>query len=158
MDQILIIDDSPTVCAQLGQWLGDMGYQTISAPTGSKALEVLSVTLPDLIILDLGLPDIEGLEVCRRIRSNEGTARIPIIVLTSSESESDRIRSLEIGAEDFITKPPTLAALRARIQSLLKAKHLSDRLLISYLEMDRLGTFAESFLSLPLRFSPQVHW
>ena len=150
MDQILIIDDSPTVCAQLDRWLRDMGYQASSVPTGSEALESLRYELPDLIILDLGLPDIDGLDVCHQIRSNEKTARIPIIILTSSESESDRVRSLEIGAEDFITKPPTLAALKARIQSLLRAKHLSDRLLISYLEMDRLGTFAESFLERPI--------
>ncbi len=150
MDHILIIDDSPTVCAQLSQWLEDMGYQTSSVPTGSEALESLRHELPDLIILDLGLPDIDGLDVCCQLRSNEKTTRIPIVILTSSESESDRIRSLEIGAEDFITKPPTLATLRARIQSLLKAKHLSDRLLISYLEMDRLGTFAESFLTRPI--------
>lgn len=150
MDQILIIDDSPTVCAQLSRWLEDMGYRTASALSGSEALEILRCDLPDLIILDLGLPDIDGLDVCRQIRNGETTARIPIVVLTSSEEDSDRIRSLEIGAEDFITKPPTLAALRARIQSLLRAKHLSDRLLISYLEMDRLGTFAESFLSRPI--------
>ncbi len=150
MDHILIIDDSPTVCAQLSRWLDELGYQTSSVPSGSKALESLRHELPDLIILDLGLPDIEGLDLCRQIRINEKTARIPIVVLTSSEDESDRIRSLEIGAEDFITKPPTLAALRARIQSLLRAKHLSDRLLISYLEMDRLGTFAESLLSRPI--------
>lgn len=150
MDQILIIDDSPTVCAQLGQWLEDMGYQASSAATGAEGLQSLRKNIPDLIILDLGLPDIEGMEVCRRIRQHESTARIPIIILTSSESEADRIQSLEIGAEDFITKPPTLAELRARIQTLLRAKHLSDRLLMSYLEMDRLGKFAESFLTRPI--------
>lgn len=150
MDHILIIDDSPTVCAQLGQWLEDMGYQSSSAATGTEGLQALRLNLPDLIILDLGLPDVQGLDVCRQIRQNSSTARIPIIILTSSDSEADRIRSLEIGAEDFITKPPTLAELRARIQSLLKAKHLSDRLLMSYLEMDRLGTFAEAFLARPI--------
>ncbi len=150
MDHILIIDDSPTVCAQLGRWLEDMGYRVTSVETGSAALDSLQHELPDLIMLDLGLPDINGIEICRHIRTNEQTARIPIVVLTSSESESDRIRTLEIGAEDFITKPPAFGTLRARIQSLLKAKHLSDRLLISYLEMDRLGTFAESFLARPI--------
>ncbi len=150
MDHILIVDDSPTICAQLGQWLEDMGYRSSSAATGTEGMESLRRELPDLIILDLGLPDVSGLEICRRIRSDEKTARIPIVVLTSSKSESDRIRSLEMGAEDFITKPPTLAELRARIQSLLRAKHLSDRLLISYLEMDRLGTFAESLLARPI--------
>lgn len=146
MDGILIVDDSRTVCAQLAEWLTDMGFNTRSVLSGAACLESVRADPPDLIILDLGLPDIDGFEVCSKLRESEDTVRIPIIVLTSSDADEDRIRSLEMGAEDFLIKPPTLPALRARIRSLLRAKHLSDRLLISYLELDRLGRFAESFL------------
>jgi response regulator RpfG family c-di-GMP phosphodiesterase len=150
MDHILIIDDSATVRAQMSRWLVDMGYEVDVAETGRAALDAVRRESPDLIILDLGLPDMDGLEVCRRLRSEEDGTRIPVVVLTSSEAEPDRIRSLEMGAEDFITKPPSLTELRARIRTLLRAKHLSDRLLISYLEMDRLGSFAETLLVRPI--------
>ncbi len=147
MDRILIIDDSVTVRAQMTRWLEDMGYEVSVAEDGRSALAAVRRNPPDLIILDLGLPDMDGLDVCARLRSEEDGTRIPVVVLTSSEAEPDRVRSLEMGAEDFITKPPSLTELRARIRTLLRAKHLSDRLLISYLEMDRLGSFAETLLT-----------
>jgi CheY-like chemotaxis protein len=147
MDRILIIDDSVTVRAQMSRWLEDMGYEVSVAENGRAALAAVRRKPPDLIILDLGLPDMDGLDVCTRLRSEEDGTRIPVVVLTSSDAEPDRIRSLEMGAEDFITKPPSLTELRARIRTLLRAKHLSDRLLISYLEMDRLGSFAETLLT-----------
>ncbi len=147
MDRILIIDDSATVRAQMGRWLEDMGYEVSLAENGRAALAAVHLDPPDLIILDLGLPDMDGLDVCTRLRSEEDGTRIPVVVLTSSEAEQDRIRSLEMGAEDFISKPPSLTELRARIRTLLRSKHLSDRLLISYLEMDRLGSFAETLLT-----------
>lgn len=150
MDHVLIVDDSPTVRAQMGRWLKDLGFDVSEAASGGEAFEKIRAIPPDLLILDLGLPDMDGLEVCRRLRKDETTARIPVVVLTSSESQEDRVRSLDMGAEDFLTKPPTLPEMRARIQTLLRSKHLSDRLLLSYLEMDRLGSFAESFLYRPI--------
>ncbi len=150
MDQILIVDDSPTVCGQMRRWLTELGYEVADAASGGEAMARIEAQAPDLIVLDLGLPDMDGLDVCRWLRANELTCRIPVVVLTSSEVQSDRVRSLDMGAEDFLTKPPTLSELRARIQTLLRSKHLSDRLLLSYMEMDRLGSFAESFLDRPI--------
>jgi len=132
------------------RWLVELGYEVSEAPSGGQAMERIRRHAPDLIVLDLGLPDMDGLDVCRWLRESELTSRIPVIVLTSSEAQEDRLRSLDMGAEDFLTKPPTLPELRARIQTLLRSKHLSDRLLLSYLEMDRLGGFAESFLNRPI--------
>lgn len=147
MDRILIVDDSPVVCALLAGWLSGAGHQVAIAYTAGEALDVAAGNPPSLILLDLMLPDVSGVEVCRRLKENEATTRIPVVILTAAGTSENRIRCLEIGAEDFLTKPVVHEELLARVRSLLRAKHLSDRLLISYLELDKLGTFAEVLTS-----------
>lgn len=146
MDRILIVEDSPTIRAELAAWLDDAGYAVAVAATAEGALAAIAAEQPDLVILDLGLPDLPGVEVCWRLKSAEATARIPIVVFTSSDEVADRIASLDAGAEDYLTKPVTQPELMARVRSLLRAKRLSDRLLVSYMELDRLGEFAEAFI------------
>ncbi len=145
MDRVLVVDDSPTVSEQLRRWLVRAGYDVAVAETGEEALHEVARAMPDLILLDLALPDIQGLEVCSRLKAQEATFRIPVVVLTASEAVEDRIACLERGAEDFLTKPASYPELVARVRSLLRSKHLSDRLHMSFLELDRLGTFAETF-------------
>lgn len=117
------------------------------AETGQEALVSATTDPPSLILLDLMLPDVNGVEVCRLLKSNETTSRVPVVILTGAGTSENRILCLEIGAEDFLTKPVIHEELIARVRSLLRAKHLSDRLLISFLELDKLGTFAETFSS-----------
>ncbi|MFH1177845.1 MAG: HD domain-containing phosphohydrolase [Acidobacteriota bacterium] len=147
MDRILVVDDSPVVCAMLASWLSGAGYQVALAYTGEEAMALATTAEPSLVLLDLMLPDVSGVEVCRQLKDNEATTRIPVVVLTSAGSSANRIHCLELGAEDFLTKPVVHEELLARVRSLLRAKHLSDRLLISFLELDKLGTFAEAFTS-----------
>lgn len=144
MERILVVDDSPVVCTTLRGWLERRGYDVVSAATGEEAL-ALAASLPDLVLLDLTLPDLAGVEVLQRLRRDETLSRIPVVVLTASTAREDRIRCLEGGAEDFLSKPVDEPELVARVRSLLRSKRLSDRLLMSFLELDRLGEFAESF-------------
>lgn len=144
MERILVVDDSPVVRATLRGWLERRGYEVMLAGDGEEAL-ALAATLPDLVLLDLTIPDLAGDVVLNRLRHDEALSRIPVVVLTASTSREDRISCLELGAEDFLSKPVDEAELVARVRSLLRAKRLSDRLLMSFLELDRLGEFAESF-------------
>jgi|YNPBryunderm2012_1023409.scaffolds.fasta_scaffold07022_2 response regulator RpfG family c-di-GMP phosphodiesterase len=144
MERILIVDDSPVVVATLQGWLEHHGFEVVTAASGAEALARAS-SLPDLVLLDLTLPDLTGVEVLERLRRDEALSRIPVVVLTASTARNDRITCLERGAEDFLSKPVDEAELVARVRSLLRSKRLSDRLLRSFLELDRLGEFAESF-------------
>jgi len=147
MDRILIIEDSGVVSAMLAGWLRTAGYTPVIAASATAGFAELAEESPSLILLDLMLPDLSGIEVCRRLKGSEDTTRIPVVVLTAAGSSDNRIRCLELGAEDFLTKPVAHEELLARVRSLLKAKHLSDLLLLSFMEMDRLGTFAETLTS-----------
>lgn len=149
MDRILVVDDSPVVCAVLRNWLEAAGYEVATASDAS-AVEVALASSPSLLLLDLLLPDLDGLELCRRLKEDEETARLPVVILTSAGSSENRIRCLELGAEDFLTKPVDHEELLARARSLLRARRLSDRLLISTLELDKLGAFAERFAGQPI--------
>jgi response regulator RpfG family c-di-GMP phosphodiesterase len=145
MNRILIVDDNPLLTQTVGDWLRGAGYEPIAAHTGGEALREIGTEAPDLILLDLNLPDLTGLSLCASLKENEETARIPVVVLTASESFDDRVSALDIGADDFLTKPVAQAELLARTRSLLRAKRLSDRLLLSFYQLDDLGSFAEHF-------------
>ena len=145
MDRVLVVDDSPVVSAMLSAWLGMAGYAVSLAGSAAEADEAVARDHPSLVLLDLVLPDESGVAVCRRLKADESTARIPVVVLTGDGTSANRICCLELGAEDFLTKPVGHDELVARVRSLLRAKRLSDRLLISFLEMDKLGAFAEAF-------------
>jgi len=118
---ILIIDDEKDLIEMVRYNLEDKeGFDTISATDGQSGLEIAQRHKVDLIILDLMMPGIDGLEVCRRLRADNRTARIPIIMLTAKATESDRIVGLEIGADDYITKPFSPRELVARVRAILR--------------------------------------
>lgn len=147
MDRILIVEDSSVIASLLAGWLRHAGYAPEVAPDAATALAAAQHHPPSLVLLDLILPDRNGIEVCRELKARDETARTPVIVLTAAGSSANRIRCLELGADDFLTKPVVHEELLARVRSLVRAKKLSDRLLLSFMELDKLGTFAETLTS-----------
>jgi two-component system KDP operon response regulator KdpE len=115
--RILLVDDEIAIQRTLGPLLRTHGYDVEMASAGSAALKLAAAQPPDLIVLDLGLPDLDGTEVCRRIRE---TSKVPIIVLSARGGEADKVRALDLGADDFVTKPFGPEELLARIRVALR--------------------------------------
>ncbi len=120
--RILLVDDEIAIQRSLGPLLRTHGYDVEMASAGSAALRLAAEHPPDLIVLDLGLPDLDGTEVCRRIRE---TSKVPIIILYARGGEADKVRALDLGADDFVTKPFGPEELLARIRVALR-RVLSD--------------------------------
>ena len=114
---ILVIDDQPQIRQALSAALAPLCERVLEAATGTEGLEHAAARKPDLIILDLGLPDISGIEVCREIRR---WSSMPIVVLSARHAEQEKVRLLEAGADDYVTKPFGLAELVARVQAQLR--------------------------------------
>jgi DNA-binding response OmpR family regulator len=117
MRRVLIVDDDPKVCETLDRYLAHAGYATVTAMDGAKALEAARSFAPDLIVLDLMLPAIDGLAVCRMLRA---TSAVPIIMLTAKSTERDKLAGLELGADDYLTKPFSPRELVARVEAVLR--------------------------------------
>jgi DNA-binding response OmpR family regulator len=115
--KILLVDDEPKVCDLIKAYLVKDGYEVITAADGKSALEQAQRHKPDLIVLDLNLPEIDGLEVCRNIRRDSD---VPIIMLTARDDEVDKVVGLEIGADDYVTKPFSPRELAARVSAVLR--------------------------------------
>ena len=115
--RILLVDDEIAIQRAVGPLLQTQGYEVEMASAGQAALRLAAEHSPDLIVLDLGLPDLDGTEVCRRIRE---TSRVPIIVLSARGGEADKVRALDLGADDFVTKPFGPEELKARIRVALR--------------------------------------
>ncbi|MCB1049216.1 MAG: response regulator transcription factor [Acidobacteria bacterium] len=120
MSRILIIEDEDDIARLLEFNLVREGFDVQKADTGHKGLTVAQQQLPDLILLDLMLPELNGLEVCRRLKANPKTARIPLIMLTAKGEEADVVTGLELGADDYIAKPFSIRILLARVRSVLR--------------------------------------
>ena len=117
---VLIIDDEKDLLELVRYNLEKEGYRIKTAEDGEAGLEAATRELPDIVIVDLMLPGIDGLDVCRRLRSDQRTARTPIIMLTAKSTETDRVVGLEMGADDYITKPFSPRELVARIKAVLR--------------------------------------
>ena len=115
--QILIVDDEPNILATVAPLLRNNSYAVLSAMTGRAALDIVERDKPDLIVLDLGLPDLDGIEVCRQVRQTSGA---PIIVLSARGAEGDKVAALDAGADDYVTKPFGAEELLARIRAALR--------------------------------------
>ncbi len=120
MTRVLVVEDDPDIAKLVVHYLDKAGFSTEVLTSGRDALAVLAARPPDLLILDLMLPQVDGLEICRVARSNETTAAIPIIMLTARAEESDRIVGLELGADDYLAKPFSPNELVARVRALLR--------------------------------------
>jgi DNA-binding response OmpR family regulator len=114
---ILVVDDEPTLRETLAEALEMDGFRVLTAADGREALSRFREHQPDLVVLDLMLPELSGIEVCRIIRAESG---VPIVMITAKSSELDKVVGLELGADDYVTKPFSLRELTARIRSLLR--------------------------------------
>jgi putative two-component system response regulator len=123
---ILIVDDYPQNVKLLEAYLLPCGYKLVKAASGEEALTKLEGNKIDLILLDVMMPDIDGFEVTRRIRQDDKNHLLPIILVTSLRETEDRVRGIEAGCDDFISKPVDKLELLARVRSLLKIKAYND--------------------------------
>ena len=114
---IVVVDDEANIADLVGLYLEREGFRVLKAATGDGGLEAFRQHRPRLVVLDVGLPDVDGLEVCKRIRM---TSRVPIIFLTARDGEVDRVLGLELGADDYLTKPFSPAELVARVKAVLR--------------------------------------
>ncbi len=120
--KICIVEDEADILELLRHNLAREGYQVFTAATGEEAVKNIPRQMPDLVLLDLMLPGLDGLEVCRQLKQSPQTAGIPIIMVTAKGEESDIVAGLELGADDYITKPFSIKVLIARARSLLRRK------------------------------------
>jgi DNA-binding response OmpR family regulator len=118
--KILIVEDERDILHLVKHYLEKEGYRVSTAATGAEGLKLAKADHPDLLILDLMLPGMDGLEVCKRLRADQPTAALPIIMLTAKAEESDTVIGLELGADDYVTKPFSPKALVARVKALLR--------------------------------------
>jgi two-component system cell cycle response regulator len=126
--RILIVDDHEDNVELLRARLESWGYQTNSAKDGAEALATIEDTLPDLVLLDIMMPKIDGIEVARRVKSNPDLPFIPIIMQTALDSTENKVEGLEAGADDYITKPIDFPELKARLRSMLRIKRLQEEI------------------------------
>jgi two-component system phosphate regulon response regulator PhoB len=124
--RILVVDDEPDLLELVRVNLGQAGFAVDTAETGAQALERLRRQAPDLIILDLMLPDVSGTEVCRRVRADGDLADIPILMLTAKADEVDRVVGLELGADDYVTKPFSPRELTLRVRAILRRRQPAE--------------------------------
>jgi len=114
---IVVVDDEPNIADLVDLYLAREGFRVLKTETGEAGLQAVKDHRPRLVVLDVGLPDVDGLEVCKRLRS---TSQIPVIFLTARDSEVDRVLGLELGGDDYLTKPFSPAELVARVKAVLR--------------------------------------
>jgi putative two-component system response regulator len=128
---VLIADDEPAARRLLRRILEQAGYRVIEAATGREALEVAKSDRPDIFILDITMPDVDGVEICRQIKTDPATHLTPVIHITGLTTREQRIRALTAGSDDFVGKPFDIEEMLLRVRSLLRTKHLTDHLVSS---------------------------
>ncbi|MDH7570103.1 MAG: response regulator, partial [Armatimonadota bacterium] len=122
-ERLLVVDDEPQIRRALRSGLSASGYEVTLAATGEEALDLAASQPIDLVILDLGLPDMDGQEVCRQLRE---WSLVPIIVLSVRSSDREKVAALDLGADDYLTKPFNLSELLARVRALLRRTQLAE--------------------------------
>ena len=126
--KLLVVDDTPQNVKLLADLLTVKGYAVVTARSGREALEQVARARPDLVLLDVVMPEMSGYEVCRAIRANPATAALPVVMVTALDPAQERVKGIEAGADDFLSKPINQPELLARVRSLLRIKELHDRL------------------------------
>lgn len=157
---ILVVDDQPLNIDLLDAYLVPQGYEVLKAEDGEVALKTIAENTVDLVLLDVMMPKLDGFEVCRRIKGDERLRNIPVVMITALSAKEDRIKGIEAGAEDFISKPIDKGEVLARVRMLLAMKTLNNRLKHAYEEINSMMIFGEasilSFDPLNFAFLPKV--
>ncbi len=125
---VLVVDDDAPNRDMIRRVMERCGYDVETAANGELALDAVARSRPDVILLDVDMPGIDGLEVCRRLKSDPATRLIPVIMITTLAGSRDRVRGIDAGADDFVAKPPVLVELEARVRSLMRVKRYTDEL------------------------------
>jgi adenylate cyclase len=165
--KILVVDDTPKNVKLLADLLTVKGYAVVTATSGREALAQVEGEQPDLVLLDVVMPEMSGYEVCRKIRENSATEILPVVMVTALDPGEERIKGLDAGADDFLTKPINQAELLARVRSLLRIKELYDTVQVQATELSEWNktlelrvqeqvTQLESLGRLKRFFSPQL--
>src|SRR4026209_2024800 len=127
-EKILVVDDVAVNVKLLADLLAVIGYAVVTAASGAEALEKIDKEQPGLVLLDVMMPGMSGYDVCRKLRQNTATAMLPVIMVTALDPTQERVKGIEAGADDFLTKPINQPELLARVKSLLRIKTLYDEL------------------------------
>lgn len=125
---VLVVDDDPGARMVLERLLGAEGLAVMTADSGPAALDRMAERTPDLVLLDVVMPGLDGFEVCRQLKDHPGTRLIPVVLVTGLGNTDDRVRGIEVGADDFLSKPYVVAELIARVRALLRTKSFLDQL------------------------------
>ena len=147
MPTVLVVDDNQQNLELLQAYLEDVDCRTVPARDGPQALEIISDSAPDLILLDVMMPKMSGFEVCRRIKNDPKTSDIPVIMVTALNEYGDIERAIDSGTDDFLSKPVNKLELLTRVKTMLKLKHLTDKLerTLAYLsEIEKQAQVAKS--------------
>lgn len=150
--RVLVIDDEPQIRRFLGISLGAQGYRVLEAATGQQGLDALQASPPDLVILDLGLPDMDGQEVLRELRRRSA---VPVVVLSVRSNEAEKVAALDAGANDYVSKPFGMQELSARLRALLRPRAAGETSVVfddGHLRID-MGLRSASILGVPLALS-----
>ena len=144
--RILCVDDERLNRTIVRDMLSSARFMVLEAENGEEALNILKQHKIDVILLDINMPGMSGFDVCRRIKADERTRHIPIIMITALTATEDRIKGIEAGAEDYINKPFSEAEVLARINMLLKVKELNEKLIDAYTTIKSLTVFGEAII------------
>ncbi len=160
MTRLLVVDDTPNNVKLLADLLRARGYEVATAASGLEALARVETERPDLVLLDVVMPEMSGYEVCRRIRANPATTTLPVVMVTALDPAEERLKGIEAGADDFLSKPINQPELLARVRSLLRIKALHDELVALNHTLERRVTEQVAQLErlgrLKRFFSPQL--
>src|SRR5882762_10383508 len=137
--RVLVVDDIPANVKLLEARLSAEYFDVVTAVNGVDALAICERAECDVVLLDVMMPDMDGFEVCRRLKANPKTHHIPVVMVTALDQPSDRVRGLEAGADDFLTKPVSDIALIARVRSLVRLKMVTDELRMRALTSKEIG-------------------
>ena len=151
--RILVVDDLPQNIKLLSAKLTAAYYDAVTADNGPDALDLVAENPPDIILLDVMMPKMDGFEVCRKLKANPSTTHIPVIMVTALNDMAHKVRGLSVGADDFLTKPIDDVALFARIKSLTRLKTAADELLMRDKTREQFGLFAGEVMS----YASQIH-
>jgi putative two-component system response regulator len=141
---VVAVDDSEIALATIEAMVESDGYEFYSAQDGSTALDLIARTNPDVVLMDVVMPDANGFDLCRQLKENEHTRLTPVVLVTGLDSKMDRIRGIEAGADDFMVKPFDQIELRARIRSLAQTKRLNENLDNAVAVLDSLARLVEA--------------